>query len=172
MLYSIWWNNTVAPGTNKRIRNQEEMFQSAVRSVTCYSVTPLTIAHQTSLPLEFSRQKYSSSLPFPSPGGLPDPGIKPTSPIYYRKTLPLHHIGNIYGQKTCTDKMPNRKFRGSYKFLISWLREQQNNSTWFILIHLPRWNTFENIPWRTKGAIIPKTRNNVPLSTRAREEFY
>ena len=28
----------------------------------------------------FSRQEYCSGLPFPSPGDLPDPGIKPTSP--------------------------------------------------------------------------------------------
>ena len=27
----------------------------------------------------FSRQEYWSGLPFPSPGDLPDPGIKPTS---------------------------------------------------------------------------------------------
>ena len=30
-------------------------------------------------PLEFSRQEYWSGLPFPSPGDLPDPGIKPAS---------------------------------------------------------------------------------------------
>ena len=28
----------------------------------------------------FSRQEYSSGLPFPSPGDLPNPGIKPRSP--------------------------------------------------------------------------------------------
>ena len=29
--------------------------------------------------MEFSRQEYWSDLPFPPPGDLPDPGIKPTS---------------------------------------------------------------------------------------------
>ena len=29
--------------------------------------------------MEFSRQEYSSGLPFPTPGDLPDPGIKPES---------------------------------------------------------------------------------------------
>ena len=29
--------------------------------------------------MEFSRQEYMSGLPFPSPGDLPYPGIKPTS---------------------------------------------------------------------------------------------
>ena len=32
-----------------------------------------------SSPLGFSRQEYWSGLPFPSPGDLPDPGIKPMS---------------------------------------------------------------------------------------------
>ena len=30
--------------------------------------------------LGFSRQEYWSGLPFPSPGDIPDPGIKPRSP--------------------------------------------------------------------------------------------
>ena len=29
----------------------------------------------------FSRQEHWSSLPFPSPGDLPDPSIEPTSPM-------------------------------------------------------------------------------------------
>ena len=33
----------------------------------------------TSLSMEFSRQEYCSILPFPTPGDLPDSGIKPTS---------------------------------------------------------------------------------------------
>jgi len=31
------------------------------------------------LPMEFSRQEYWSGLPFPTPGDLPDPEIKPVS---------------------------------------------------------------------------------------------
>ena len=31
--------------------------------------------------MEFPRQEYWSGLPFPSPGDLPDPEIKPTSPV-------------------------------------------------------------------------------------------
>ena len=38
------------------------------------------VARQASLSTEFSRQEYWSWLPFPTPGDLPDPGIKPTSP--------------------------------------------------------------------------------------------
>ena len=42
-------------------------------------VAPWTVACQTPLSVEFSRQEYWSELPFPSPGDLPDLGIKPTS---------------------------------------------------------------------------------------------
>ena len=41
--------------------------------------TPWTVAHQVPPFMEFSRQEYWSGLPFPSPGDLPDPGIKPRS---------------------------------------------------------------------------------------------
>ena len=36
---------------------------------------------QTPLSMELSRQEDWSGLPFPSSGDLPDPGIKPTSPV-------------------------------------------------------------------------------------------
>ena len=38
-----------------------------------------TIAHQAPLSMEFSRQEYWSGLPCPPPGGLPNPGMEPTS---------------------------------------------------------------------------------------------
>ena len=41
--------------------------------------TPWTAAYQDALSMEFSRQEYWSGLPFPTPGNLSDPGIKPTS---------------------------------------------------------------------------------------------
>ena len=44
-------------------------------------VTPSTAARQAPLSIEFSRQEYWSGLPFPSPGGLPSPGIEPGSPV-------------------------------------------------------------------------------------------
>ena len=36
-----------------------------------------TIACQAPLSMGFPRQEYWSGLPFPSPGDLPDPGVKP-----------------------------------------------------------------------------------------------
>ena len=42
-------------------------------------VTSWTVACQAPLSTEFSRQEYWSGLSFPSPGDLPNPGIKPLS---------------------------------------------------------------------------------------------
>ena len=42
---------------------------------------------QAPLSREFSRQEYSSGLPFPSPGDLPDPEIKPGSPTLQADSL-------------------------------------------------------------------------------------
>ena len=40
------------------------------------------------LSMESSRQEYWSGLPFPSPGDLPNPGIKTGSPILHADSLP------------------------------------------------------------------------------------
>ena len=50
------------------------------RSVVSDSLQPhgLYVAHQAPLSMGFCRQEYWSGLPFPSPGDLPDPRIKPT----------------------------------------------------------------------------------------------
>ena len=50
--------------------------------------TPCTVACQAPLSMEFSRQEYWSGLPFPSPGDLPDPEIKPESPALPTDSLP------------------------------------------------------------------------------------
>ena len=50
-------------------------------SVLSSSLWPhgLYITRQAPLSVGFPRQEYWSGLPFPAPGDLPDPGIKPTS---------------------------------------------------------------------------------------------
>ena len=42
--------------------------------------TPWTVALQAPLSVGFPRQEYWSGLPFPSPGDLPEPGIKLEAP--------------------------------------------------------------------------------------------
>ena len=50
-----------------------------VASVKSDSVTLWTIACKARLSMGFSRQEYWSGLPCPTPGDLPNPGIKPVS---------------------------------------------------------------------------------------------
>ena len=45
-----------------------------------FFLTPWTVARQTPLSMEFSRQEYWSGLLFPTPGDLPDPGIEHNPP--------------------------------------------------------------------------------------------
>ena len=56
--------------------------------------TPWTVALQAPLSMEFSTQEYWSGLPFPSPGDLPDPGLKPMSPNLQADSLSLSHQGS------------------------------------------------------------------------------
>ena len=44
-------------------------------------VTPWAVASQAPPAMEFSKQEYWSVLPFPPPGDLSDPEIKPASPV-------------------------------------------------------------------------------------------
>ena len=44
-------------------------------------VIPWTVACQAPLSMAFSRQEYWNGLPCPPPGDLPNPGIKPVSPV-------------------------------------------------------------------------------------------
>ena len=61
--------------------------------------TPWTVAYQAPLSMGFSRQEYWSELPFPSPGNLPDPGIKPRSPALQTDALPSEPPGKPWKWK-------------------------------------------------------------------------
>ena len=66
-------------------------------SVMSDSATPWTIACQGPLSVGFPRQEYWSRLPFPSPGDLPNPGIKPGSPALQADSLLTElHSNHIY----------------------------------------------------------------------------
>ena len=59
--------------------------------------TPWTVAGQAPLSMGFSRQDYWSGLPFPPPGYLPNPEIKPVSLMsllhWQADSLPLAPLG-------------------------------------------------------------------------------
>ena len=59
--------------------------------------TPWTVARQTPLSMGFSRR----GLPFPSPGDLPNPGIKPGSPALQADSLPAELRGKPKDQVKC-----------------------------------------------------------------------
>ena len=63
---------------------------SEVKLLSCVRLfaTPWTVAYKAPLSMEFSRQEYWSGLPFPFPGYLPDPGIKPKSSALQADSLP------------------------------------------------------------------------------------
>ena len=72
------------------------------RPYCCCSVTklwptvlpPWTVGRQAPLSMGFPRQEYWSGLPFPAPGDLPDPGIKPKSPAWQVDFLPIRCLGS------------------------------------------------------------------------------
>ena len=62
--------------------------------------TSWTIACQTPLFMEFSRQEYWSRLPLPSTGDLPDPGIEPRSLAWWTDSLPSEPQVFIFFKKS------------------------------------------------------------------------
>ena len=55
-------------------------------------MAPWTVAHQAPLSMGFSRQEYCSGLPFPSSGGLPNPGVEPRSLALQADSLPTDYL--------------------------------------------------------------------------------
>ena len=70
-----------------------------LESVSCsvmfdsFFASPWTVACQAPLSMRFSRQEYWNGLPFPSPGDLPDPGIRPGYPALQADSLPFEPLG-------------------------------------------------------------------------------
>ena len=66
-----------------------------IRCFSCVQlfVTPWTVARQAPLSMGFSSQGYWNGLPFPSPGYLPEPGIKPGSPALQAESLLFEPVG-------------------------------------------------------------------------------
>ena len=58
-------------------------------------MTSWTVALQAPLSMGFPRQEYWTGLPFPSPGDLPDPGVKPGSSILQVDSLLSESQGKL-----------------------------------------------------------------------------
>ena len=71
------------------IKNKLEVLKARLKGIWVLSLfsrvqlfaTAWCVALGAPLSMEFSRQEYRSGLPFPPPGDLPNPGIKPVSYI-------------------------------------------------------------------------------------------
>ena len=79
-----------------------ERKRKKVKLLSCFRlfVTPWTVAFQAPPSMGFSRQEYWSGVPSPSPGDLPDLGIKPWSPTLQADSLPSEPQGklNLYNK--------------------------------------------------------------------------
>ena len=85
------------------------------------SVILWTVACQAHLSMGFSRQEYRSGLPFSSPGDLPDPRIKLTSPV-----------SPALQMDSCTAEPP-RKPRNEWWFLFILSRFSEENYFAYLL---------------------------------------
>ena len=73
-------------------------------------VTLWTVACQAPPSMGFSRQEYWTGLSFPAPGNLPNPGIKPLSPVapaLQADSLPRSHQGSPK-IASCRILLPNK----------------------------------------------------------------
>ena len=93
-----------------------------VKSLSCVRLfaTLWTVAHQAPPSMRFSRQEYWRGLPFPSPRGLPHPGIEPRSPTLQADSLPSEPPGK-----------PKNKGVGSLSLLQGNFLTQESN--WSLL---------------------------------------
>ena len=71
-----------------RILESEKKVKVKSLSRVRFFVTPWIVAHQAPPSMGFSRQEYWSGLPCPSPGDLPNPGIKLRSLALQADSLP------------------------------------------------------------------------------------
>ena len=60
---------------------------------SCQTLTPWAIACQAPMSIGFPRKEYLSEWPFPSPGDLPNPGIKPGSSALQADSLLSEPLG-------------------------------------------------------------------------------
>ena len=134
------------------IFNQKRLCSKFVVQSPSYvwlSSAPGTIACQAPLSMEFSRQEYLSRLPFPIPGHLPDPGIKPCICCISRQILyHLCQLGSPPGfpggsdgkESTCKAGDPGSipgfpKEKNGYSFQYSCLKISMDREAWWATVH-------------------------------------
>ena len=89
------------------------------------SATPRTVAHQAPLSMGLSRRECWTGLPFPSPGDLPRPGIKPMYPALagrdFITELPgKPHMLDLVGLNNILENLPFNSSRIHSLHKCSW----------------------------------------------------
>ena len=86
---------------------------------------PQTVGHQAPLSMGFPRQESWSGLLFPSPGYLPNPGIKPGSPALQTDALPSNvtHLTKHMNQMIQAMDSPEAS--------VTWLWETLTSFPWW-----------------------------------------
>ena len=79
--------------------------------------TPWTVACQAPPSMGFPRQEYWSGLPFPSPGGLPNPRIKPVSSTLAGR---FFTIWTSRGAQLGKSKDPLEKEMATHSSILAW----------------------------------------------------
>ena len=102
---AAWWGRAAAARIYccKLKESESEVAQSCL--TLC---DPMDCSCWAPPSMRFSRQEYWSGLPFPSPGDLPNPGIKPGSPILQADAFPSEPPGKLnWATPSCKMNTPN-----------------------------------------------------------------
>ena len=93
---SIWIPISPSPNISVVMKLLDSPKQSKILAQLCLTLCdPVDCSLPGSSVHGISRQEYWSGLPFPSPGDLPNPGIKPRSPTLQADTLPSEPPGKL-----------------------------------------------------------------------------
>ena len=107
-------------------------------------VTPWT--YQAPPSMGFSRQEYWSGLPFPSPGDLPEPGIKPRSPALQTDVLTSEPPGKPKPMVLSTNNRVNNYTSEKFPKCCSMEKKFWDGRLWLKMLEKPQilWPSFEN----------------------------
>ena len=87
------WKLVLRMNPKAVLRNEVKTLELTARRAKVKGKVASDSLQPHSLSMEFSRPEYWSGQPFPSPGGLPNPGVKPRSPALQADSLPVEPHG-------------------------------------------------------------------------------
>ena len=108
----------------------------AQQCLTLCNPTDYRPSFQAPLSMGFSRHEYWSGLPFPSPGDLPDPGIKPRSPTLQADALPSEPPGKKQPRYPSADKWIRKLW---YIYTMEYYSAIKKNTFESVLMRWIKW---------------------------------